>query len=95
MRRLRRTRAAANVASAPLVLVAFSDPSDLLSYTLQTARYAGEGVTVYNILVSNAPIWFGALERPDNAHLHYLTNPDVARLIACGQPLSQRCAPAK
>jgi hypothetical protein len=74
------------------VLVAFTDPSDVLSYTLQTERYAREGATVYNVLVSNAPIWFGALERPDTAHLNYLENADVARLIACGQPVSQRCA---
>ena len=93
MRRLRKSAAAPGVASAPLVLVAFTDPSDLLSYTLQNARYAAEGATVYNILVSNAPIWFGALERPDSAHLNYLENADVARLIACGQPTSQRCAP--
>lgn len=93
MRRLRRSAAAPGVASAPLVLVAFTDPSDLLSYTLQNARYAAEGATVYNILVSNAPIWFGALERPDSAHLNYLENADVARLIACGQPTSQRCTP--
>ena len=82
----------ASVAAAPLVLVAFTDPSDVLSYTLQTARYAQEGATVYNVLVSNAPIWFGALERPDTAHLNYLENADVARLIACGLPASQRCA---
>jgi hypothetical protein len=81
----------AGVAAPPLVLVAFTDPSDVLSYTLQTARYAQEGATVYNVLVSNAPIWFGALERPDTAHLNYLENADVARLIACGQPTSQRC----
>jgi len=97
MRRLRggsATGAAprASVAAPPLVLVAFTDPSDVLSYTLQTARYAQEGATVYNVLVSNAPIWFGQLERPDTAHLNYLENADVARLIACGQPASPRCA---
>jgi len=82
----------ASVAAPPLVLVAFTDPSDVLSYTLQTARYTQEGATVYNVLVSNASIWIGLLERPDTAHLNYLENADVARLIACGQPISQRCA---
>lgn len=74
-----------------LTLVAFTDPNDLLSYTLPPERYAQDGVTVYNILVSNAPTWLNLLERPDTAHLEYLSNPDVGRLIACGQPSSKLC----
>ena len=74
-----------------LTLVAFTDPNDLLSYTLPPEKYAREGITVYNILVSNAPTYLGLLERPDHAHLEYLTNPDVGRLIACGQPTSSLC----
>lgn len=74
-----------------LTLVAFTDPNDLLSFTLDERKYAQDGVTVYNILVSNAPTWLGLLERPDTAHLEYLSNPDVGRLIACGQPTSKLC----
>jgi hypothetical protein len=74
-----------------LTLVAFTDPNDLLSYTLPPEKYARDGITVYNILVSNAPTYLGLLERPDYAHLDYLTNPDVGRLIACGQPTSSLC----
>lgn len=74
-----------------LTLVAFSDPNDLLTYTLERERYAGLGVDVVNVLVSNAPTWFGLLERPDHAHTNYLLNPDVARMVACGQPRSARC----
>jgi hypothetical protein len=74
-----------------LTLVALTDPNDLLSYTLPAERYASEDVTVYNILVSNAPTWLGLLERPDRAHLDYLDNPDVGRLIACGLPSSALC----
>ncbi|SDG25077.1 MULTISPECIES: hypothetical protein [unclassified Duganella] len=74
-----------------LTLLAFTDPNDLLSFTLDERKYAQEGVTVYNILVSNAPTWLGLLERPDAAHLEYLSNPDVGRLIACGQPISRLC----
>ena len=74
-----------------LTLVALTDPNDLLSYTLPVERYASEEVTVYNILVSNAPTWLGLLERPDRAHLNYLDNPDVGRLIACGLPSSRLC----
>jgi hypothetical protein len=78
-------------AAPPLIMVAFTDPNDLLSYTLPPNRYAGQGLTLYNILVSNAPTYLGLLERPDLAHLDYLTNPDVSRLIACGQPTSKLC----
>ena len=74
-----------------LSMVAFSDPNDLLTYTLERERYAGLGVDVVNVLVSNAPTWLGLLERPDDAHVNYLLNPDVARMVACGQPRSARC----
>jgi pimeloyl-ACP methyl ester carboxylesterase len=74
-----------------LTLVAFTDPNDLLSYPLPPQKYAREGITVFNILVSNAPTYLGLLERPDHAHLDYLSNPDVGRLIACGQPTSSLC----
>lgn len=40
---------------------------------------------------SNAPTWLGLLERPDHAHTNYLLNPDVARMVACGEPRSARC----
>ncbi|MTV41277.1 hypothetical protein [Duganella radicis] len=78
-------------ATPPLTLVAFTDPNDLLSYTLPPERYEANGVTVHNILVSNAPTYLGLLERPDTAHLNYLSNPDIGRLIACGQPTSKLC----
>ena len=74
-----------------LTLVAFTDPNDLLSYTLPPEKYARDGITVYNILVSNATTYLGLLERPDHAYLDYLTNPEVGRLIACGQPTSGLC----
>ncbi|MRW87307.1 hypothetical protein GJ698_24865 [Pseudoduganella sp. FT26W] len=87
---LRKRRALA--ADRHLTLVAFTDPNDLLSYTLPPEKYAQQdGVTVYNILVSNAPTYLGLLERPDTAHLDYLSNPDVGRLIACGLPSSKLC----
>ncbi|MBA5606498.1 hypothetical protein H3H36_14160 [Duganella sp. FT3S] len=85
------TPAKAGVITPPLVLVGFTDPNDLLSYTLPPQRYDGAGVVVFNVLVSNAPTWLGLLERPDLAHLDYLGNPDVERLIVCGQPASARC----
>lgn len=74
-----------------LTLVAFTDPNDLLSYTLLKERYAAEGVAVHNVLVSNAPTWLGLFELPDRAHVDYLLNPDVGRLISCGEPKSVLC----
>jgi len=90
-RLLQKRPAATAAADKRLTLVAFTDPNDLLSYTLQSEKYARQGVTVYNILVSNASTYLGLLERPDYAHLNYLTNPDVGRLIACGLPSSAHC----
>jgi hypothetical protein len=52
-----------------ITVVAFSDPNDLLSYTLRPAAWRPEGVDFVDVLVSNDWTYFGALERPDNAHL--------------------------
>lgn len=88
----RRSRSAAAAASVDgLTLVAFTDPNDLLSYTLQKEKYERPGVAVHNVLVSNARTWFGAFENPVDAHVRYLDNPDVGRLIACGEPKSPLC----
>lgn len=87
------TRAQGAATVQPLVLLAFSDPGDVLTYTLQTEKYSREGVRAFNVLVSNAPTWLGSLERPDAAHFDYLSNPDVGRLIVCGRPASARCRP--
>ncbi|KQW89278.1 hypothetical protein ASC94_22880 [Massilia sp. Root418] len=96
LERRRARSAAAAPASAPasmgnLTLVAFTDPNDLLSYTLQKERYERPGVVLHNVLVSNARTWFGAFENPVDAHVRYLDNPDVGRLIACGEPKSPLC----
>lgn len=74
-----------------LALVAFTDPNDLLSYRLLPSRYAIQGIDVADVLVSNAPTFFGALELPTTAHTGYATNNDVARLIVCGSTGSSLC----
>ncbi|UGQ45715.1 hypothetical protein [Massilia endophytica] len=74
-----------------LILVAFTDPSDLLSYTLLKDRYAESGVVLHNVLVSNTPTWFGLIADPVAGHLDYLANPDVGRIISCGEPKSALC----
>jgi hypothetical protein len=90
-RRGARLAAAPGAALSGLTLVAFTDPNDLLSYTLLKEKYERPGVAVHNELVSNGRTWFGALENPVEAHVGYLDNPDVGRLIACGEPKSRLC----
>lgn len=75
----------------PLTVVAFSDPNDLLSYRLLPARYAAPGVAVADVLVSNDRTWLGLIENPVPAHMGYLTNPDVGKLIVCGWPRREDC----
>jgi hypothetical protein len=71
-------------ALAKLKLVAFTDPNDLLSYRLLRADYVSTDVDLANVLVSNRSSWFGLLEDPFGAHLGYMENPDLHRLITWG-----------
>lgn len=72
-------------------MVAFTDPNDLLSYRLLPARYAAPDVAVADVLVSNARTWLGLIENPVAAHMNYLANPDVGKLITCGFPQVAGC----
>jgi hypothetical protein len=74
-----------------LAVVAFTDPNDPLSYRLLPTRYKGPDVQIADVLVSNARTWFGLIEDPFAAHLDYLVNPDVGRLMACGWPKTEGC----
>ena len=69
-----------------LEVVAFSDPNDLLSYSLSPERLeaAGVEVRVVNVLVSNDTTYAGYVEHPLHAHDGYKTNDDVAKLISMG-----------
>jgi hypothetical protein len=89
---LRRREAAPRAGSITrLGVVAFTDPNDLLSYRLLPARYAAPDVAVADVLVSNGQSWLGLIENPLTAHMHYLDNPDVDALIACGFPKRAGC----
>lgn len=88
---LRRAPSQERRVETPLTLVAFSDPGDVLTYTLPPERYRDAGAVVYNVLVSNAPTYFGLLEDPVRAHEDYLSNADVGSLISCGRPRSALC----
>ncbi len=93
-------RAAAQPKSEPKVwspppmptVVAFTDPNDLLSYSLTSSPHRQqEGYPVVDVIVSNAPSILGLVEMPDAAHTGYLENSAVKRLISCGNPTSSKC----
>lgn len=67
-----------------LSVVAFTDPNDLLSYGLRPKDYSSDKVHVANVLVSNRDTWFGVFEEPFGAHIGYLDNEDVRKLIISG-----------
>jgi len=58
-------------------LVAFSDPSDLLTFRVPRIG----NVDVINIYVQDAPHWLGLIESPNAAHGHYAENKHVLRVL--------------
>jgi hypothetical protein len=77
----------------PLQLVAFSDPNDLLSYTIPAdwktllgVETTGDdrSVSFINVLVRNHAINIGVFVNPLDAHVGYWNNPFVWKLIAHG-----------
>jgi hypothetical protein len=70
----------------PVVIVAFSDPNDLLTYRLlpQVLGVQKDGATLINVIVSNDYTYAGYVERPDFAHCGYAWNRNVIGLIANG-----------
>ena len=72
-------------------VIAFTDPSDVLSYILAPSRHAQQaGYRVVDVIVSNDTTYLGLVELPNNAHLGYLSNPVVKKLIVCGHT-NQSC----
>jgi hypothetical protein len=70
-----------------LDIVAFSDPNDLLSYSLPKwydNLPMEANVRVTNVTVNNAMRWFGIIEDPTKAHTGYMNNPDVWKAISSG-----------
>lgn len=82
MRNYLRMRRQANLSK--LIVVAFTDPNDLLSYRLMGSHFTNEYVSFGDVLVSNSPTYFGRIQNPATAHTGYSLNPDVARIITCG-----------
>lgn len=75
-----------------LSIVAFTDPNDLLSYTLRNAPGIPTNLNLVDVRVSNASAVFGYMAHPLEVHKHYLKNPSVSGAIACGwSGLSGNC----
>lgn len=68
----------------PVSIAAFSDPNDLLSYSLRTSGMINSpNVDVADIWVGNA-INFGVFANPMSAHQDYWVNKDVIELLIDG-----------
>ncbi|MBO9714201.1 hypothetical protein [Sphingomonas sp.] len=65
----------------PRQIIAFSDPSDMLTYPVP----ALDGVTIVNLFVRNTPRWFGLFVLPGAAHTGHLGNRKV-RAALIGRP---------
>ncbi|MDP2571765.1 hypothetical protein Q8W40_06220 [Vibrio penaeicida] len=69
-------------------VVAYTDPSDLLSYPVSnygtTATSSNSQVTVHNVKVSNTSTWFWFVTNALESHMGYLSNPDVIASMICG-----------
>lgn len=90
--RARALRTRAGTALKSPSVVAFTDPNDLLSYVLAASPHRDrQNYPVIDVVISNDLTYFGIAELPTTAHLGYQENTWVNRLIACGNPMSQRC----
>jgi hypothetical protein len=70
-----------------LDVVAFSDPNDLLSYTIPPWFEQDMGdmqFQITNVSVRNSLHWFDLYESPTDAHDNYMVNSDVWDVIRCG-----------
>ncbi len=62
---------------APPELIAWSDPSDLLTWTVPDLQ----SVVVKNLTVKNSIRWLWLFEGPTSAHDNYATNKKVIRVM--------------
>jgi hypothetical protein len=76
---------ASRVSGEELRIAAFSDPNDILSYTL-VPWVTGDDYTAVDVVMTDATLFFGLFEDPVEAHTSYGTRLLVQRLIACGNP---------
>jgi len=72
-----------------LTVVAFSDPNDLLSWSIpKWYQDPPDGIKPYatftNVYLQNSTHWLGIAENPATAHTGYFVSDDVWRVIRCG-----------
>jgi hypothetical protein len=74
---------------APLAIVAFSDPNDLLTYPLKKRQFQQFGlhrpVVVTNVILNVEKwAWLFVFANPNTTHTGHRNNSDVIEIIACG-----------
>ena len=80
---------AAKAPGAPLQIVAFTDPNDLLSYRISRYNLFENGAApssyhAANVLYPVAPAYFGLFADPLKAHTGYSSDAGVLDLVTCG-----------
>ena len=75
---------AARPRAAPLLVAAFSDLYDDLSYRVSTDSLPESDAKVDNFYPRNSANVLGIFENPDTAHTGYGANPDVVRVVMEG-----------
>jgi len=75
---------AASARASTLLVAAFSDLYDDLSYRVSTDSLPESDAKVDNFYPRNAPNILGILENPDTAHTTYGSSPDVVRVVMEG-----------
>jgi hypothetical protein len=75
---------AAQARASTLLVAAFSDLYDDLSYRVSTDSLPEADAKVDNFYPRNAPNVLGIFENPDTAHTAYGSNPDVVRVVMEG-----------
>jgi hypothetical protein len=74
----------AQARASTLLVAAFSDLYDDLSYRVSTDSLPETDAKVDNFYPRNAPNVLGIFENPDTAHTSYGSNPDVVRVVMEG-----------
>jgi hypothetical protein len=77
---------AAKERASTLLVAAFSDLYDDLSFRVSTDSLPEAEAEVDNFYPRNAPNVLGLVENPDTAHTTYGSNPDVVRIVMEGYP---------
>lgn len=81
----------ASLDDSRIILVAFSDPNDMLSYRIPPDYFTDAQIEVVNAMSSNSKTILRLFERPDEAHFGYRSNNNVIKALLCGSHPPQGC----